>query len=295
MFIREHAHQWPVRLMCATFEVHPSGYYSWCRRPRRVARAEECAMVQILRREFKDSGRVSGTRVLSKVLRRENFAVGRKRVRRLMREDGMVSKRTPRRFRVQTTDSCHDHPMAPELVLRDFNPATPNEVWVCDITYIRTTGGFVYLAAVMDLFSRSIIGWHVDDEMTQQLTRTALLNAWKGRGRPTGMIIHSDRGVQYAAEGYRRFLSDVCLARQSMSRKGNCWGNAPMESFWATLKTERIDDEVFETLDDVRTVVWRYINGRYNTRRLHSTLGYVSPEQHEINYFQHNSMTKSPV
>jgi putative transposase len=277
MFIAEHQRQWPVRVMCRVLRVHPSGYYAWKQRPAKRSSDDKCAPLLAMRLIHAESNRSAGTRTMVKELKNRNHTVGRKRVRRLMNEDGIVAKRTPRLRRVATTDSDHHQPLADNLVNRNFTPGAPNTVWSCDITYIRTAGGFVYLAVVMDLYSRRIIGWHIAENMQQSLTIMALWKAWKNRGMPTGMIIHSDRGVQYAASAYRQFVTKRCKAQQSMSRKGNCWDNAPVESFFATLKIEGLDTFAYRDLEHVQPHVWQFIENRYNRKRLHSTLGYVTP------------------
>lgn len=215
MFIDANRKQWPVRVRCTVLEVHPSGYYAWKPRPAKTSTEEERSLLLAMRQIYKESRRATGTRGMVKELKNLKHDVGRKRVRRLMNEDGMVAKRTPRFRSVATTNSDHDHPIAENLVNRDFSQAAPNMVWSCDITYIRTRRGFVYLAVVMDLYSRRIIGWHVAEHMTQRLTLLALWKALKTRGLPTGMIMHSDRGVKYAARGYRQFVENHCSGQQS--------------------------------------------------------------------------------
>ena len=247
-----------------------------------------------MRQIFTESKRAVGTRGLVENLALQGFVVGRKRVRRLMKADGKVAKRTPKARRVNTTDSRHRMPVAENLLQRNFSVASPNTVWSGDITYIRTLRGFVYVAVVMDLCSRRIIGWHVSENITQELTITALRKAWTSRKRPTGMILHSDRGVQYAAGGYRAFLEQHCKARQSMSRKGDCWDNAPVESFFATFKIEGLDLYAYDNIEVVRREAFRFIE-RYNHRRLHSTLGYLTPVQFEEQDPIHNTLTKKAV
>lgn len=295
MFINEHKHMWPIRLMCKVFDVHPSGYYAWVQRPEREPTDEERALLKAMRAIHTNQKHTVGSRRMVEELRREHMHIGRHKARRLMREDGMHVKRTPRFKRVSTTDSVHDHPVAENILNRNFDVDTPNAVWSCDITYIRTVHGFVYLAIVMDLFSRRVIGWHVAETMTQQLTITALWKAWKNRKHATGMIIHSDRGVQYAAEGYRHFLTHYCKATQSMSRKGNCWDNAPVESFFSTLKIEEFEEIEFRDLEHVRRQAWHYIENVYNRRRLHSTLGYKTPVDFEGAYIRKQRLTSTGV
>lgn len=295
MFIHEHRRQWPIVVMCQVLSVHPSGYYAWLRRPASEPSAEERALLLAMREIHTVRKQTVGSRRMVEELAIRQLRAGRDKVRRLMREDGMRVKRTPRYRGVQTTDSNHEHPVAENLLGQDFTATAPNQKWSCDITYIRTRRGFVYLAIVMDLFSRRIIGWHVSDTMTQQLTIVALWKAWTRRKQPTGMIVHSDRGKQYAANGYRMFLANYCKAQQSMSRKGNCWDNAPVESFFATLKIEEFEAFEFRDLEHVRYHAAHYIDHVYNQQRLHSTLGYITPSQYEGAYFRQLRLTNSRV
>jgi len=295
MFISEHRHQWPIGVMCRVFSVNPSGYYAWLRRPAAEPSAEERALLLAMREIHAASNHTAGSRRMVHELALKHVRAGRHKVRRMMREDGMRAKRTPRRRGVQTTDSNHTLPVAENLLDRNFTATAPNEKWSCDITYIRTRRGFVYLAIVMDLFSRRVIGWHVSERIDEQLTIMALWKAWKHRKRATGMIIHSDRGSQYASKRYRAFIKNVCKARQSMSRKGNCWDNAPVESFFSTLKIEDFASIDFRDVDHVRYQATRFIDHVYNQRRLHSTLGYQSPIQFEGAYFRQQQLTNSVV
>lgn len=286
MFINNHRHCWPVRLQCYVLQVSASGYYAWLKRPEPQLSDDERKLVRAMREIDEKSNHTFGSRRMYKELRRGNLVAGRHKMRRLMREDGIRVKRTPRRALVQTTDSQHQHPVADNRLNRNFTVTKPNTVWAADITYVQTNAGYVYLAVVMDLFSRRIIGWHLSETITQQLTITALWKAWKNRSYATGMLIHSDRGSQYAAAGYRQFLTDYCKATQSMSRKGNCWDNAPVESFFATLKTEEFNDINFVDLEHLKRQAAHYIENIYNRRRLHSTLGYTTPVDFENNYFR---------
>jgi transposase InsO family protein len=203
----------------------------------------------------------------------------RGRVARLMRHHG-IQAITPRRFRVCTTDSHHDLPIAPNRLDQKFAAERPNQVWLADITYVPTKEGWLYLAVVLDLFTRKIIGWAMRDHMRAELTIAALTMAIQRQKPPPGLIHHSDRGSQYAAADYRKVLGMAGMI-QSMSRKGNCWDNAPMESCFGTLKTELVHQACYKTRDAARHDLFAYIEGYYNRQRLHSALGYITPEQAE--------------
>lgn len=293
MFIHDHRKQWPVRVMCTALEVHPSGYYAWSKRPAVTKSAEECSLVLDLRTLHRKSKCSSGSRRLSRELKAAGRFVGRHKVRRLMREDGLHTKRTLRRH-VETTNSNHSYRIAPNVLERNFHADEPNQKWCADFTYIDTLRGFVYLAVVMDLFSRRIIGWYIAEAMTQELTITAMKRAMKQRKYPKRVIVHSDRGSQYAADDYRATLREFD-GIASMSRKGDPWDNAPMESFFATLKTEGFQDIRFRDLYHVQTDALQYIENVYNRNRLHSTLGYSTPVQFERAFFQHQQLTKQSV
>ena len=228
MFIRDHRKLWPIRVMCDVLHVSASGYYDWRKRLPVTPEADK-VLVLAMREEFVTSKSTFGSRRMVTALRKRGHHVGRDRVRRLMREDGLQPKHAKTKRRISTTDSNHAESIAPNLLDREFNPSEPNQAWSCDITYIRTRTGFVFLAIVMDLYSRRIIGCAVSDTMDQGLTIRALYRAWVNRKRPTGVLIHSDRRSQCAAKVYRRLISKRMRCVQRMSRKGNCWDNAPVE------------------------------------------------------------------
>ena len=207
---------------------------------------------------------------------------GRKRVARLMREHGIAAKQR-RRF-VRTTDSKHDFPVAPNLVQRQFEVAAPNKVWVADITYLWTAMGWLYLATVLDLFSRKIVGWAMNEQIDRFLACAALRMAIMRRCPARGLIHHSDRGVQYASGDYRQMLRDHGM-ECSMSRKGDCWDNAVQESFYGRLKVELVHECDYRTHAEARSSVFGYIEAYYNTRRRHSSLGYLSPDEFERRYY----------
>lgn len=282
-FIHGHREEFGVGVMCAVFGVAPAGYYARQERPEsdRARRARE--LTEQIRLVHAESRGVYGSVKITKTLRHRH-RVNRKTVARLMAAAGIRSN-VARKFRVQTTDSRHDNPVAPNTLGRKFTVDAANTVWVSDITYIHTDEGFVYLAGVMDLFSRKIVGWSIDHTMTTDLVEKALDAAIRTR-RPAagaggaGLLHHSDRGVQYTSQRYRQQLRDNGI-QASMSRTGNCYDNAVMESFWGKLKSEMVFHERFATIAQARAAVFDYIEAFYNRTRIHATLGYLSPEQFE--------------
>jgi transposase InsO family protein len=278
-FIDEHQHQWPVRLLCETLEVSPAGYYAWRQRPR-SQREQRHDLLLVAMRAIHAQVK---TRYGSPRMHQELVARGHdccvNTVARLMRDHGIVAK-SARKFRVSTTDSNHHLPVADNLLDRQFNPSEANEVWVADITYIPTDEGFLYLAAVEDLYSRRIVGWSMDDHMESRLVVDALAMAIQWRLPKEPLLTHSDRGSQYASEHYQQLLGQHGITC-SMSRRANCWDNAPMESFFASLKKELIHDAHFATRAQARTAIFEYLEVFYNRQRRHSSLGYVSPAEYE--------------
>jgi putative transposase len=275
-FIRDHVANYPVQVMCEVLGVSRSGYYAWASRPESAHAAEDRAVAAEIRAAHEASrGRYGSPRVQAE-LRAHGRRVGRKRVARLMRGMGLSARRK-RRFR-RTTDSAHPFPVAPNRLGRDFPAAAPNRVWLSDLTYIWTAEGWLYLAVVLDLFSRRAVGWARADHRGHALAPAALDMAI-ARERPApGLTHHSDRGVQCAAHEYRKRLQQHGMLC-SMSRKGDCWDNAPMESFCATLKGERVEERDDLTRDEARADVFQYVEGFDNRRRLHSGIGYLTPEQ----------------
>ena len=279
--IARHVDEFDVRLMCEVLEVSPSGYYASRKRsPCARAIADERLLLNV-RIAHEQSGRTYGAPRVQRELKGDGIAVGTKRVARLMREDGLVG-RAPRRKRPLTTDSAHAHPIAPNLLDRQFdvNGVTLNQVWVSDITYVPTRAGWLYLATVLDLASRRVVGWAMRDTLDAELTVSALALAIATRRPAPGLIHHSDRGSQYACADYQAVLKAHGMIA-SMSRKGNCWDNAVAESFFATLELELIMNATWDTRDDARRAIFRYIETWYNRERRHSTLDYVSPAQYE--------------
>lgn len=276
-FIEDHRDAYPVRTMCAVLEVSPSGYYAWRDRPESARHVADRGLAADIRRIHADTRAVYGSPRVHAVLRAEGRRVGVNRVARLMRHHGIqgrYKRRVPR-----TTDSNHALSIAPNLLEQQFTVAAPNQVWLADITYVPTAEGWLYLAVVLDLFARKVVGWAMRETMSQALAIDALRMAIAQRRPGEGLLHHSDRGGQYAAHAYRRLLEENGM-RCSMSRKGNCWDNAPMESFFGSLKTE-LDDDVFETRQKATTEIFNFLETFYNSRRLHSAIGYRSPDEWE--------------
>lgn len=265
-----------VSAMCRALEVSRSGYYEWQRREKTTPVV--CRTTVHLKAIFADSGQSYGSRRLSAALKQIGLQVGRYRVRRLMQahEIRTVWKR---KF-VHTTDSRHHLPVADNVLDRQFEPAAPNLAWASDITYIRTRSGWLYLAAVMDLYSRKVVGWAMAPSMPADLVCTALQMAITQRQPAPGLVVHSDRGSQYASEAHRALLARHGLVG-SMSRKGNCWDNAVMERFFLNLKMERVWQRDYANHAEAMRDIADYIVGFYNNARLHSTLGYLSPSAFE--------------
>jgi transposase InsO family protein len=279
-FIDAHRETWPVRVLCETLEVSASGYYAWRGRPecaRAAANRDLLADVRRLHRQHR--GRYGAPRIHA-ALRAEGHAISRGRVERLMRRHG-IGALTQRRFRVVTTDSNHGLPIADNLLDQTFLASRPNEIWLADITYIPTDEGWLYLAIVLDLGTRKVVGGAMRDHLRQELTIAALTMAIQRQRPGRGLIHHSDRGSQYAAGDYRKVLKVNGIV-PSMSRKGNCWDNAPMESWFHTLKTELVHHTRYATREAAKRDLFAYIEGYYNRQRLHSALGYLTPEQAEL-------------
>lgn len=270
-----------IEELCELFAVSRSGYYDWLHRQNTPGpRAAENAQLRIrVKTIHAQSQQTYGSPRVQKELASQGARHGRNRIARLMREEG-IAGRQRRRYRVRTTDSDHDQPVAPNRLAEAAAPNQPNQQWVGDITYIATAQGWLYLAAVMDLYSRKIVGW----AMSERIDTTLVLQAWRmavaHRGRPSKILFHSDRGVQYASADYRAALLQAG-AVASMSRLGNCYDNAAIESFWSTLKLELVYRRDFATRAEARRQLFAYIEGFYNARRRHSSLGYVSPADYE--------------
>ena len=275
----------PVGRLCRVLGVSRSGYYG-CRQRAKLA-PKACLVSTQLKAEFAASGKVYGSRRLSAVLCAQGLRTGRHRVRRLMREHGL--RALWRRKFVHTTDSGHALPVSANVLARRFNPSGPNQAWVSDITYIRTRSGWLYLAVVLDLYARKVVGWAMAPTMHAELVCAALQLAIAQRQPTPGLIVHSDRGSQYASALHQALLARHSLVG-SMSRKGNCWDNAVMERFFLSLKTERVWQRDYANHAEAMTDIADYIVGFYNSVRLHSKLGNLPP-----NAFEQQSATTQPI
>lgn len=244
--------------------MSPSGYYDWLRRKPSRRKRDDLELVRQIEKVFVGSRKAYGSPRVLKALKELGYSGGRKRIERLMRQNGIKAK-TKKRFRVQTTDSKHGLPIAPDLVKRDFSPPKPNQVWASDITYIRTKEGWLYLAVVLDLFSRTVVGWSMESKMTASMVGRALKMALGRRKTHPGIIHHSDRGAQYASLEYQMLLNRYGF-RQSMSRKGNCYDNAVVESFFHTLKTELVHWHNYGSKTEARNSIFEWIEVFYNRR-----------------------------
>lgn len=278
-WIRDHQHELDVRRMCRVLRVSTSGFYAWRKRPPSLRRKHREELAIKIRRVHLQSRRVYGSPRVCRALLASGERVCENTVARIMRQQ-RIRARIKRRYVPRTTDSRHAHRPASNLLDRRFAADRPDRKWVADITYVATDEGWLYLAAVLDLCSRRIVGWSMADHMKAQLVSDALKMAIEQRRPDPGLLHHSDRGVQYACDDYQHLLKTHGL-ECSMSGKGNCYDNAVMESFWATLKTELIHQQRYVTRDQARLSIFEYIEGFYNRTRMHSTLGYVSPEQFE--------------
>ena len=276
-FIAAEKAHFPVSVLCRSLEVSRSGYYAWVVRPEsQRTRSDRALSVEVAAVHHESKRRYGSPRV-HRELQSKGHRVGEKRVARLLRQQGLAARRR-KRF-VRTTDSKHAHPVAENILARDFLPAAPNATWAGDSTYIWTAEGWLYLAVVLDLFSRRVVGWAVSERIDATLALDALAAAL--HGRPAPGLHHSDRGSQYASGDYRRLLKERGITC-SMSRKGDCWDNACVESFFSTLKQELVyERSVFVTRAEAKRALFDYIEVFYNQRRRHSALGYVSPAAYE--------------
>jgi transposase InsO family protein len=271
--------QTDVSEACELLDVTRSGYYAWRHRDQGARALRNEVLCKLIAECFQEHKGTYGSPRITETLRQRGEVCNRKRIERLMRENGH-RVRPKRSWRPCTTDSKHDHPIAPNLLLDRPAVKGANEVWVTDITYLRTNEGWLYLAGVLDLWSRKLIGWSMQDHLGTSLPKAALEMALVNRGHPRGVIHHSDRGCQYASQEYRSALSEAGLIA-SMSRRGNCYDNATMESFWSTLKGEAIENSKELSPTAVRQIVFEFIEAKYNRTRLHSSLGYKSPVDFE--------------
>lgn len=277
-FIRDHAAPFPITQLCDVLGVARSGYYAWLTCPVSARAQEDARLLAQMTRLHQKSRQTYGHRRIHADLVSAGESCGKGRVARLMRQHQLVVRL--RRKHRTTTDSAHQEPVAPNRLARQFAVTAPDQVWVSDITYISTWEGWLYLATVMDLGTRQIVGWSMGTTLDRSLVCNALTDALQRRHPAPGLIHHSDRGSQYVSRDYQQLLADHGLI-PSMSRKGNCWDNAPMESFFHSLKTELVYGAVYRTQAQARQEIFEYIEVWYNRQRLHSALGYLAPAQYE--------------
>jgi len=280
-FIHTEKAIFPVLVMCRVLLVSRSGYYAWLMRPRSARDRHTERLAMRVRTIHARTRRRYGSPRIHRELLAAGERVGENRVARIMRCEGLRSV-PKRRFRV-TTQSNHSHPVAENVLQRNFKTEAPNRVWTGDITYLWTDEGWLYLAVLLDLFSRRIVGWAISTRINEELARAALEDAWRKRPVCGPLIHHTDRGSQYASQGYSELIRKI-RATPSMSRRGDCWDNAVTESFFATLKKELIYTQRWESREEMCAAVADYIENFYNTQRRHSTLGYVSPVEFELSH-----------
>lgn len=276
-FIQEHKDNYKIQTMCRVLDVSRSGYYDWVERgvSQREQRQEE--LLSEIKEVHEDSRGTYGSPRILRALKSNGRAVNHKTVESIMKKNAIRAK-TKKKFK-QTTDSKHKLPVAPNLLDREFSPKKPNLVWVTDITYCATDEGWMYLATYIDLFSRKVVGWSMSSRMTADLVIDAFrMGIFRQKRAP--LMVHSDRGSQYASEAFRKELEKHRCMR-SMSKKGDCWDNAVAESFFGTLKTELVQHEKYKTREEARLSIFDYIETFYNRKRLHSHLNYLPPEEFE--------------
>ena len=278
-FIRDHRGEFRITSMCRVLRVHRSGFYAWLKQPISKRAVQDRKLLEHIQESYDASNGVYGSPRIHRDLRAMDFHIGRKRVARLMRANGLKAVRgyQKRHFR-----SGRPAIVAPNRLEQNFKIDGPDKVWVTDITYLRCRSGWSYLAAVMDLYSRKIVGWQVGERMNTDLVLRALHKALKRRKPAEGLTVHSDQGSQYSSYDWMNFLRAYGL-NQSMSRRGNCYDNAAKESFFSSLKMERIQRKIYRSLDELRLDVFDYIEMFYNPKRRHSYLGDISPDEFERN------------
>jgi len=268
-----------VQLMCDILQVSRSGFYDWVNRPQSPQAQRRTALAVHIKAAFQESRQTYGSPRIQRDLTAGGFKACRNTIAKIMRQEGIVG-RMPKRFVPTTTDSAHDHPIAENVLDRQFAAGNGTPAWISDITYIPTQEGWLYLAAVMDLRTRKILGWAMADHLRVDLVLDALSMALARRKPGQDLLHHSDRGCQYACQDYRQLLAEHQITC-SMSRTGNCYDNAVMESFWATLKTEEVYRHDYATRGQATAAIFNYIEIFYNRQRRHSALGYLSPQAFE--------------
>ena len=266
--------------------VSRSGFYAWRRRPKSKRESENEKLLELIKSIFEESRQTYGSPRVHRALLEQGIICNRKRVERLMRVNGIKAKFSVK-FKPTSTDSSHSYPIAENLLNRDFSAQKPNQKWTGDIKYIRTKEGWLYLAVVLDLFNREVIGWATSDRITQELTQTAMLMALGLATPEEGFLFHSDRGSQYAAINYRAILEERGITC-SMSRRANCWDNSVTESFFATLVKDLLVDRDFITRKQASFAVVEYITCFYNSKRIHTTLGHTNPKEFKRRFIENS-------
>lgn len=279
-FIVKHRGRWPTAWLCEALGVSRGGFYAWLTRPRSSRTRHDEVLEAKIRASFVQSDRTYGARRVWHDLLAEGEVCGLHRIERLMQQHALRARPRRRRMPAEETSPPRPSVVSANVLNRQFDAPAPNRKWVADFTYLWTAEGWLYVAAVVDLFSRRVVGWSMQATMTTQLVTDALVMAIWRRGKPEAVLHHSDRGSQYTSEPFQRLLADQGLSC-SMSRSGNCWDNAAMESFFSSLKTERTARTTYRTRDQAKADVFDYIERFYNPRRRHSTLGYLSPMEFE--------------
>jgi putative transposase len=283
LFIKEHQEQFSLCALCRVMQVCRGGFYAWRKREKSPRQLQNERLTEQIKTAHKESKETYGSPRIFAELKEAGVACSEKRIARLMRL-AQIRAVLPKRF-VVTTDSNHQMPVAENLLARTFDAETPDTRWTADITYIWTSQGWLYLAVILDLFSRRIVGWAMNQAIDRSLVLSALDMAIVSRNPSQNMLCHSDRGSQYASDDYQRRLKDVGIVC-SMSRRGNCWDNAPTESFFASLKKELVHRTRFETTEQARAAIFEWIEVWYNRKRRHSAIGYISPETFERQHQQ---------
>ena len=287
-FIDEHRDEFPVTLLCEALNVSPSGYYAWRDRPPSAREMANQRLYEQIKVVFEAGKKTYGSPRIHRKLNKKGVACSENRVARIMRLRGLKPKQS-KRFKT-TTRRNKKHPVAPNLLQRNFETDRPNQKWLVDITYIATGEGWLYLAAALDLHTRRIVGWAMSDRMTTDLTLTALEMALLQLPPDANLIHHSDQGSQYTAQEYQTMLKNHGI-RASMNGAGTWYDNAPMESFFGTLKSELVHHRAYQTRNEAKADVFYYIESFYNRHRLHSSLGYLSPDEYEQLFYQRQEAT----
>jgi putative transposase len=280
MFIKAASEQGlRIARLCGALEIKRSAYYAWGKRPESNRSIQREELTKQIQKEFFSNYRIPGATKIAKALSKPGKPVGRRRVADIMRENGWKSK-VVKKYKA-TTNSNHKLPVADNLLNREFTADRPNQKWVSDITYVFTDEGWLYVASILDLYGREVVGWSMGARMTKSLVIDCLKQANIRRNNPRGVLIHSDRGSQYCSKDYQKLLAKSNFTC-SMSRKANCWDNAPMESFWGKLKQEWLNDKRFRTREDAKQAVFWYIEVYYKRYRLHETNGYKTPSDYIV-------------